>query len=127
MIAVIGILVLTLAHDCFLTMVDRRQGWVSASKRRARSDAPYRKTNFCFDAGPHLNPLPPGRGLSLIVLRGGSAASAFIQSKDGIARAAGFWRVRAELGEAVKSARQEFNSGRCRPTTPVQNVERPFV
>jgi len=34
---------------------------------------------ICFDEGPHLNPLPPGRGLALIMLRGGSAASAFIQ------------------------------------------------
>ena len=39
------------------------------------------KLNFSFDAGPHLNPLPPGRGLSLITVRDGSTVSVFIQSE----------------------------------------------
>ena len=38
-------------------------------------------SKFCFNARPHLNPLPPGRGLSLIVVRDGLIAGAFIQSK----------------------------------------------
>ena len=71
---------LMLARCCFLTIVDRRQGWVRASKRRARSDAPYLLgNNFCFDEGPHLNPLPPGRGLALIMVRDGLIARAFIR------------------------------------------------
>jgi hypothetical protein len=31
---------------------------------------------------------------------------------------------RAELVAAVKSARREFNEGRCRPATPAQIVKR---
>jgi len=34
---------------------------------------------------------------------------------------------RAELIEAVKSARQEFKAGRCRPATPAQIVKRLFA
>lgn len=34
---------------------------------------------------------------------------------------------RAELVEAVKSARQEFKAGRCRPATPAQIVKRIFA
>jgi hypothetical protein len=31
---------------------------------------------------------------------------------------------RAELARAVKSARQEFKAGRCRPATPAQIIKR---
>ncbi|HEY1716748.1 MAG TPA: hypothetical protein VGH42_00450 [Verrucomicrobiae bacterium] len=31
---------------------------------------------------------------------------------------------RAELAGAVKSARQEFKAGRCRPATPAQIIKR---
>ena len=34
---------------------------------------------------------------------------------------------RAELVAAVKSARQEFKAGRCRPATPAQIVKRIFA
>ena len=34
---------------------------------------------------------------------------------------------RAELVAAVKSARQEFKAGRCRPATPAQIVKRLFA
>lgn len=34
---------------------------------------------------------------------------------------------RAELVEAVKSARREFKAGRCRPATPAQIVKRLFA
>ena len=33
-------------------------------------------------------------------------------------------RRRAELIEAVKSARREYKAGRCRPATPAQIVKR---
>ena len=34
---------------------------------------------------------------------------------------------RAELVEAVKSARREFKAGRCRPATPAQIIKRLFA
>jgi len=34
---------------------------------------------------------------------------------------------RAELIEAVKSARREFKAGQCRPATPAQIVKRLFA
>jgi hypothetical protein len=34
---------------------------------------------------------------------------------------------RAELVEAVKSARRDFRQGRCRPATPAQIVKRLFA
>ena len=34
---------------------------------------------------------------------------------------------RAELVAAVKSARQEFKAGRCRPATPAQIIKRLFA
>jgi hypothetical protein len=33
-------------------------------------------------------------------------------------------RRRAELVEAVKSARREFKAGKCRPATPAQIIKR---
>ena len=105
MIAAIEILVLTLALTYFLTIGQRRQGWVRARKRRARRSwqtATRRKTNFCSNAGPHLNPLPPGRGLALITFLDGSIAGAFIQPE-----AAG------TKGRADEDSRREREGRRC--------------
>jgi len=49
-------------------LIDDQVGFVPVPGVQRSARPTFLGSKLCFNAGPHLNPLPPGRGLSLIML-----------------------------------------------------------
>ena len=49
-------------------LIGNQVGCVPASGVQRSARPTFLGSKLCFNADPHLNPLPPGRGLSLILL-----------------------------------------------------------